>query len=541
MNRACEPVTVYSMTDNPEADYRREVSRAHRKRLGQFFTPFEISEVMAKWVLDADVQEHRIVDPAVGLGVFPRALNKHTTETIEIICYDVDEIILERCKSITCDLNNAVVSYNLGDFLETNGESYTGFICNPPYLKFHDYDNLDSIDSLERSLGVSLSGYSNISVLFILKCLHQLESGGRMAFIVPTDFMNTGYGVAVKELLCQEGSIRHIIQFDDSESLFGDAMVTSCILLFEKERTGSKVTFSQLSIDWKEDLGKILAPNEDENQITQRVLSISELDPSIKWSTYLSNPTQLNEQNLCNIADYGKFKRGIATGANNYFTFNKTKAEEEGIFGEDFLKVCICKSMDVQSDYFTLESIANLSAADRPIFLLDATEEDAMNQSLKKYLDKAEGMGVTDRYLVRNRAIWHQQEQKPPAKIWASVFNRNRVKFIRNRANALHLTTFHGFYPSSGISDEDIDVLFAYLLTDISREIIQRNQRNYGMGLKKYEPNDLNNAPVIRIENIPPLKRKQILSLAREHEEKSEQERPNLVLKLEIIFESLLR
>ena len=47
-----------------------------------------------------------------------------------------------------------------------------------------------------------------------------------------------------------------------------------------------------------------------------------------------------------------------------------------------------------------------------------------------------------------------------------------------------------------------LELLMAYLLTDVSREILNDNRREYGGGLKKFEPNDLNKANVIDLEVI---------------------------------------
>ena len=43
----------------------------------------------------------------------------------------------------------------------------------------------------------------------------------------------------------------------------------------------------------------------------------------------------------------------------------------------------------------------------------------------------------------------------------------------------------------------NIDILFAYLLTDVAREIFEDNRREYGNGLQKFEPNDLNKAMML--------------------------------------------
>ena len=82
-----------------------------------------------------------------------------------------------------------------------------------------------------------------------------------------------------------------------------------------------------------------------------------------------------------------------------------------------------------------------------------------------------------------------------------SVFNRNGLRFIRNEANISNLTTFHCIYLNL-FSEPKVDLLFAYLLTDISKEIFNDNRREYGNGLHKFEPNDINKALMVDLDKI---------------------------------------
>jgi adenine-specific DNA-methyltransferase len=47
-----------------------------------------------------------------------------------------------------------------------------------------------------------------------------------------------------------------------------------------------------------------------------------------------------------------------------------------------------------------------------------------------------------------------------------------------------------------------IDILSAYFLTDVAREIFDDNRREYGGGLNKFEPNDLNDARVVDLDAV---------------------------------------
>lgn len=68
------------------------------------------------------------------------------------------------------------------------------------------------------------------------------------------------------------------------------------------------------------------------------------------------------------------------------------------------------------------------------------------------------------------------------------------------------------------------DLLFAYLLTDISKDIFNDNRREYGNGLQKFEPNDINKALMVDIDKIEKKGEEKILELYHEYR-KSELEK----------------
>ena len=104
-------------------------------------------------------------------------------------------------------------------------------------------------------------------------------------------------------------------------------------------------------------------------------------------------------------------------------------------------------------------------------------------------------------FLTSHRTPWYALENKPPAPIWVSVFSRGHIKVVRNEAGVKNLTTFHGLY-TDGLSEKEINILFCYLLTPTANKILMQNKREYGDGLDKFEPNDLNNSKIIDIKNL---------------------------------------
>jgi adenine-specific DNA-methyltransferase len=160
---------------------------------------------------------------------------------------------------------------------------------------------------------------------------------------------------------------------------------------------------------------------------------------------------------------------------------------------EGNLLPCITKSKDVNKPFFTKSDFTALKNQNAKVFLLDVTKN--QDENTLKYIKFGEEQGIHKKYLTSKRNPWYSLENRPPSPIWVGVFNRTGLKFVRNEAGISNLTTFHCVYPTNNLFNNiNIDLFFAYLLTDIAQQIFNDNRREYGDGLKKFEPNDLNNA-----------------------------------------------
>lgn len=230
------------------------------------------------------------------------------------------------------------------------------------------------------------------------------------------------------------------------------------------------------------------------------------------------------------FAEYGKVVRGIATGANEYFTFNITKAKEFEI-PEKYLLSCISKSADAQEAFFTLSDFEKLKNNNKFIFLFNATSQ--TEPCVKKYIEKGVEDGINKKFLTASRNPWFALENRPPSPIWVSVFNRNGLRFIRNEAGIHNLTTFHCIYLNM-FSTPKADLFFAYLLTEVSKDIFNDNRREYGNGLQKFEPNDINKAMIVDLSRINSNDEEKILNLYNEYRQSAITKNPNEKLLKEI-------
>lgn len=469
-----------------ERDYVRKTPLGHRKMFAQFFTPEQISDFMASWVLQGKNGKVNVLEPAFGLGVFSRSMYKINPQ-ISVLGYDIDKTIYDYASDIFSSPEYDVRLIQ-GNYLTASWvEKYDGIICNPPYLKFHDYDNATLIPIVNSKLKTHLNGFTNIYTLFLLKSIFQLKEGGRMAYIVPSEFLNSDYGVEVKHVLLQSGVLRHVIIVDFTKCAFDDALTTACILLCAKDSESSHIHFSSICE----------VKNLSSSLMKYTTFASNQLNPEVKWKQYYEDTQSSKYSNLVPFSTFAKVTRGIATGANDYFTFKASKIDLYNIPDRCFRR-CICHAADVQNQIFTDDDFENLANRDKTVYLFDGCA-DEKESHVREYVCIGEKLGANNKYLTASRSPWYALENRPPSPIWVSVFNRNGLRFVRNRAGVYNLTTFHCVY---NIGTIDTEILFAYLVTDVAKEIFMDNSRQYGNGLVKFEPNDLNKGNVVDLRML---------------------------------------
>lgn len=129
----------------------------------------------------------------------------------------------------------SILSFYDRDFLlQKENQKFDAILCNPPYRKISDKNySRELIQQFEGKSERKLPGTANLYVFFLLKCLNLINVGGRAAFLVPQDFFNSGYGVFIKSALQESGLLHSLFLFSPQDSLFDEAITSSCILLLE--------------------------------------------------------------------------------------------------------------------------------------------------------------------------------------------------------------------------------------------------------------------------------------------------------------------
>ncbi len=464
-------------------EYTQYVEDDHRKSFGQFFTYPNVAEFMTHWVLASG--QSSLFDPAFGLGAFYEAIPKDSN--IVFSACEIDAKIIEFWKQKTNANSEFIV---IEDCLHSWGQSHSNIVCNPPYMRFQKFLNRNLVfQEFRRHLGIRLSGYTNIASAFLLKSLYELGSSGRMAYIMPLEFLNAGYGSLVKERLIESGHLFAIISFDCEKDIFPDVITSAGIILYDKAAYHSSVKFHSMKsiIELKEF---------DEIKPVSEIL-LKNLNPNYKWlPLFRKRKYKVDRTRTTTLDFYGRFSRGIATGVNEFFVIHPSTAKKKDIIESECVP-CITKSSQICKPVFNDADYNALFVSNKPVLLFSAN--DAHSEEAEEYIQLGEKAGFNKRFLTRNRRPWYKIEKRLSSPLLLVVFSRGGYKVILNKSNALNLTCFHGFQPNL-LGRDYIKHLFLYLFSQTGREIFSLSRRKYGDFLYKFEPNDLNRALVPSID-----------------------------------------
>lgn len=481
-----------------EKQYTKEINQEHRKSLGQFFTPYKIARFMSEWIIGNPKEKLKVLDPAVGLGVFERALTEiNTTKNIDFDVWDIDAEICKRLQKIF-DKKKISARINNADFIESCSweERYDGIIANPPYYKHHFINNKEKVfQSICVKTYYQFSIQTNIYCWFLIKSIKLLAENGRLAFIIPSEFMNSNYGEKVKSYIKDSGVLLHLININFEENVFDNAMTTSVIILAEKTKQnhGFVKLYNVSRVDEIDNLNTFLQEHEAKS------LPVQELNPKAKWRNYFSTDSDnYNKNQLIKFSEIGRFSRGIATGSNGYFTLSLSEIEKHKLSSHS-LSHCITKSAHAKSLCFSKDDLESLINEDKKCFIFNGCL--SSDENSKKYISYGESMGIDQLYLTKNREPWYALEKRGISKIWVSVFGRSGLKFVWNNTDAVNLTCFHSFYPTE-LGKKFLDILFIYLNTKVAKKLLDKEKREYGNGLSKFEPNDINKSLILNFNLI---------------------------------------
>jgi type I restriction enzyme M protein len=289
---------------------------------GEFFTPQEVSELLAEITVVGKKQVNKVYDPACGSGSlllkFAKVLGKENVrqgfygQEVNITTYN-----LCRINMFLHDINYEKFNIAHGDTLidpkHWDDEPFDAIVSNPPYsIKWDGDTNPLLINDPRFSPAGVLAPKSKADLAFTLHMLHWLSTSGTAAIVeFPGVLYRGGAEQKIRKYLIDNNYIDAVIQLP-SDLFFGTTIGT-CIIVLKKSKKDNATLFidasaeftrggnkNKLSDSQRKKILQAYVERKDKAHFAKLVLNgvIAENDYNIAVSSYVEQENTKEEVNI---------------------------------------------------------------------------------------------------------------------------------------------------------------------------------------------------------------------------------------------------
>ncbi|GHR95943.1 type I restriction-modification system subunit M [Helicobacter pylori] len=264
---------------------------------GEYFTPQEVSELLAKITLH-NQENIKVYDPCCGSGSLLLQFSKVLGD--KNVSYFGQEINLTtynlcRINMFLHDINYSKFHIALGDTLldpkHEDDEPFDAIVSNPPYSTKWVGDNSPILITDERFSPAGVLAPKNAADLaFTMHMLSYLSNSGTAAIVeFPGVLYRGGAECKIREYLVKNNFIDCVIALPDN--LFFGTSIATCILVLKKNKQDDTTLF----IDASKEFVKEGKKNKLKERNREKILQIYTERKTIKHFSALANIERIKE------------------------------------------------------------------------------------------------------------------------------------------------------------------------------------------------------------------------------------------------------
>lgn len=223
---------------------------------GEFFTPQEVSELLARLTLVGKTEIGKVYDPACGSGSlllkFAKILGKENVrqgffgQEINITTYNLCRINMF-LHDVAYDKFHIAHGDTLTNPLHWDDEPFEIIVSNPPYsIKWEGDTNPLLINDPRFAPAGVLAPNSRADLAFVMHCLSWLATNGVAAIVCfPGIMYRSGKEKKIRQYLIDNNFVDCVIQLPSN--LFFGASIATCIMVLKKSKSDNNTLFIDAS------------------------------------------------------------------------------------------------------------------------------------------------------------------------------------------------------------------------------------------------------------------------------------------------------
>lgn len=269
---------------------------------GEFYTPQEVSELLAKLTIMDKTSINKVYDPACGSGSlllkFAKVLGRDNVrqgfygQEINLTTYNLCRINMF-LHDIDYDKFNIAHGDTLIEPQHWDEEPFEAIVSNPPYsIHWEGESNPVLINDPRFSSAGVLAPKSKADLAFIMHSLAWLAPNGTAAIVCfPGIMYRGGAEQKIRKYLVDNNFVDTIIQLPDN--LFYGTSIATCIMVLKKNKTENFTLF----VDASKEFVKVTNSNKLTNENIQKILDWVKQRENVEHLVKLVSNSEIAAQN----------------------------------------------------------------------------------------------------------------------------------------------------------------------------------------------------------------------------------------------------
>ena len=277
---------------------------------GEYYTPQEVAELLARMALVGKTEVNKVYDPACGSGSlllkFAKILGKENVrlgffgQEINITTYNLCRINMF-LHDIDYDKFDIAHGDTLTEPLHRDDEPFEAIVSNPPYsIKWAGDENTLLINDPRFAPAGVLAPKSKADLAFVMHSLSWLATNGTAAIVCfPGVLYRGGAERKIRKYLTDNNYVDCVIQLP--ANLFFGTTIATCIIVLKR----SKQENSTLFIDASREFIKVTNSNKLTQDNIDKIVSVYTTRGNIEYfSKLVPNPTVAEKEYNLSVSAY---------------------------------------------------------------------------------------------------------------------------------------------------------------------------------------------------------------------------------------------